>query len=144
MTKSLTAIFLLLTFASFGQNIDKNDKDKERINKVCDTFMQIFVRGNVSDAFQLLKQNTVVEKSSVDSLQVIVQYQVQEVFPKYGKILSSEFVKEKRIKDFIAKRFYVIKFSKFFLKVDFTLYKNSNSWTITAFNYNEDIDELFN
>lgn len=142
MTKFLTVIFVSLALVSCGQNINQNDKDKERIDKVCDTFMQTFVSGKLSEALQLLKQNTVMDTSSIDTLQVTIQQQMQDIFPQYGKMLSSEFVKEKKIKDFISKRFYVIKFSKFFLKVDFTLYKNQNGWTITTFHYNEDIDEL--
>jgi len=142
MTKFLTAIFLSLTLVSCGQSTNKNDKDKDRIDKVCDDFMQTFVSGKVSDALQLLKQNTVMDTSSIDTLQVTIQKQMRDIFPQYGKMVSSEFVKEKKIKDFIAKRFYVIKFSKFFLKADFTLYNNGNGWTITTFHYNEEIDEL--
>jgi len=101
----LTAIFLSLTLVSCGQSTNKNDKDKDQIDKVCDDFMQTFVSGKVSDALQLLKQNTVMDTSSIDTLQVTIQKQMRDIFPQYGKMVSSEFVKEKKIKDFIAKRF---------------------------------------
>jgi len=142
MTRFLVAIFLTLTFAACGQSTIKMDRDKERIDKVCDNFMQAFASGQVSNAMQLLKQNTAMDASTIDTLQATIQQQIQNIFPEYGKILSSEFITDKNIKDFIAKRFYVIKFSKFFLKVDFTLYNNGNGWTITSFHYNDDIDEL--
>jgi hypothetical protein len=142
MAKLLIAIFLTLTLAACGQSIIKTDKDKERIDKVCDDFMQTFVSGQVSNAMQLLKQNTVMDTSTIDTLQTTIQQQMQNIFPEYGKMLSSEFITDKNVKDFITKRFYVIRFSKSFLKVDFTLYNTGNSWTITSFHYNDDIDEL--
>jgi hypothetical protein len=59
-----------------------------------------------------------------------------------GKILSYDFISERKIKDFITKRFYILKFDKFYLKFDFMLYNNGDKWTITSYAYNEDLIEL--
>ncbi len=142
MTKFLTAIFLSLMLISCGQTRQSADKDKERIDKVCDTFMEKFADGKVNDALQLLKQNTVMTSSSIDTLQVTITEQMNSLFPAYGKMLSSEFITERKIKDFIAKRFYVLKFDKYYLKFDFTLYKTTNGWTVTNFKYDEELTEL--
>lgn len=142
MTKFLTATFLLLTLVSFGQSKTKLDKDKQRIDKVCDSFMQTFVSGNIPEALKLLKRNTVMDPSAIDTVQKTIEGQVRDIFPSYGEMRSSEFIIERKVKDFIAKRFYVIKFAKYYLKVDFTLYNSGNGWTITNFNYNEDLLEL--
>lgn len=144
MTKLMTATFILLTLVSCGQQKLEQDKSKERINNVCDNFMKAFVEGKTEDALELLKQNTVMKPSAIDSLKVTISEQKENIFPQFGKILSSEFIIERKVKDFIAKRFYIIKFSKFFLKVDFTLYNSGNGWTITSFQYNEEAEELFN
>src|SRR5450432_2101367 len=130
MSKLLTIIFLSLTLVFCAQT--KKSKDKERIDNVCDKFMQSFANGKIDEAIQLLKQNTVMKPASIDSLQVTITTQMATIFPEFGKMLSSEFIKEKKIKDFIAKRFYILKFSKFFLKVDFTLYNSSSGWTVTS------------
>ena len=144
MTKLMTATFILLTLVSCGQQKLEQDKSKERIKNVCDNFMKAFVEGKTEDALELLKQNTVMKPSAIDSLKVTISEQKENIFPQFGKILSSEFIIERKVKDFIAKRFYIIKFSKFFLKVDFTLYNSGNGWTITSFQYNEEAEELFN
>jgi len=73
---------------------------------------------------------------------VTIAEQVVKFLPAYGKILSYEFVAERKVKDFIAKRFYVLKFVKYYLKFDFTLYNNGKGWTITSFTYNEDLIEV--
>ncbi|WP_276976132.1 hypothetical protein [Flavobacterium filum] len=142
MTKLLTVIFLSLTLVSCRQNKQTTDKGKERIDNVCDKFMQTFADGKISEALQLLKQNSVMSPSSIDTLQVTINNQVNTMFSAYGKIISSEFITERKVKDFIAKRFYILKFDKYYLKFDFTLYNNGKAWTITSFNYNEDLIEI--
>lgn len=142
MTKLICAAFLSLTLLSCGQSKPNRDNDKERIDAVCDKFMQTFQEGKISEALQLLKQNTVISPSSIDTLQSTITKQMNNIFPSYGKMLSYEFISEHEIKDFIARRFYILKFDKYFLKFDFTLYNNGKSWTITGFNYNGELLEL--
>ncbi len=142
MTNFLTVAFLLLTLTSCGQKNQTVDKDKQRLDKVCDTFMKLFSEGKTHEALQLLKQNTVMTPSSIDTLQVTIDNQMDNYFPAYGKMLSYEFITERKIKDFIAKRFYILKFDKYYLKFDFTLYKASSGWTVTNFKYDEELVEL--
>lgn len=142
MTKFLTIIFILLTLVACGQKTKSVDKDKERLDKVCDSFMKLFSEGKTHDALLLLKQNTVMTPASVDTLQVTIDNQMIQYFPSYGRMLSYEFITERKIKDFIAKRFYILKFDKYYLKFDFTLYKASTNWTIISFKYDEELVEL--
>jgi len=142
MIKLLTIFFLSLTLTASAQKNQSFDRDKERVDKVCDTFMTLFTQRKIHDAMQLLKENTVMEPASIDKLQGTVDNQMENYFPAFGKMLSYEFIIERKIKDFIAKRFYMLKFEKYYLKFGFTLYKVSTGWTITNFKYDEDIIEL--
>ena len=142
MTKFLTVAFLSLTLISCGQKTQPVDKDKQRLDKVCDTFMQTFSKAQFKEAIDLLKQNSVLEPEKLDSLLVTIENHSTNVFPIYGKMISSEFITEKMIKDFIEKRFYILKFDKYPIKFDFTLYRGSNGWAITSLNYNEELIEL--
>ncbi|HVY75418.1 MAG TPA: hypothetical protein VG890_11345 [Puia sp.] len=138
----LTISFLALMFASYGQNSKAVDNDEQQLDAVCDTIMQYFSKGQFKDAIQLVKQNSVIEPEKIDTLLVAIENQAQNYFPAYGKMLSAEFITSRKLKNFIEKRFYIVKFEKFPLKADFTLYKSSRGWTITSFNYNEDLMEL--
>lgn len=69
MNKMLAALFLSLALISCKENSQTTDKDKERIDKVCDQFMRAFSEGKVQNALQLLKQNTVMSPPTVDTLQ---------------------------------------------------------------------------
>ena len=133
-------LFCSLSFVSYSQI--KYDKDKTRIISVCDQFMKNFRDGKLSDAMELLKQNSVIAHSTIDTLQATISDQMKNVFPDFGKILSYELITEKKIKDFIAKRFYILKFEQYYLKFEFTLYHSATGWTITKFIYNEDLTEL--
>jgi hypothetical protein len=142
MTKLIFATIFTFTIFSCGQKKAQVDKDKERLDSVCDKFMQTFRDGNFSGAMETLKQNSVMGNSAIDTLQVTVKEQMNKILPSYGKMLSYEFISEHKIKNFITRRFYILKFDKYYLKFDFTLYNNGNGWTITGFNYNEELLEL--
>ena len=140
--KFFTLIILSFTLLACEQKTKLLDKDKERIDKVCDTFMNFFADGRTTDALLLLKKNTVMSPSSIDTLEVTITNQMNKYLPEYGKILSAEFIVERKIKDFITKRLYILRFEQYYLKFDFTLYKTNSGWTVTNFNYDEDLIEL--
>jgi hypothetical protein len=135
---------ILLTLLSCGQTKPPNDHNKERIDAICDKFMQTFRAGNLSDAMQLLKDNSIIANSTIDTLQATINEQMKTILSSYGKIRSYEFVAEHKIKNTIAKRFYILKLDQYYLKFVFILYNNGADWTITSFNYNEELDELLN
>lgn len=142
MTKLICATVLAMTIFSCRENKLQVDKGKEQIDKVCDSVMQAFTKGKFPEAFDILRQSTVMSPSTIDTLKMKTASYANNAFPAYGKIRSYEFVSEHTIKDFITKRFYILKFDKYYLKFAFTLYNNGDGWTITSFAYNEDLIEL--
>ena len=104
--------------------------------------MKSFSNGRFDEALELLKQSSVMSPSTIDTLKVATVAYANNAFPAYGKIRSYEFVSEHKIKDLITKRFYILTFDKYYLKFAFTLYNNGDGWTITSFEYNEELIEL--
>jgi hypothetical protein len=143
MNKLICAfLFASLTFVSCAQQT-KMDKDKERINTVCDKFMQNFRDDKIPEALKILKENSeVIANSAINNLQETITDQMNTMLSCCGKILSYDFILERKIKDYLAKRFYILKLEKYYMKFDFTLYKSSTGWTITNFNYNQDLIEV--
>ncbi|HET9826306.1 MAG TPA: hypothetical protein VFP87_13290 [Chitinophagaceae bacterium] len=142
MTKPFVAIVFSIVFISCQQNKSDTTGDKERIDHVCETFMDDFTKGQYNAAMDLLRQYSVLGKEKIDTLAVTIKNQMSLLIPAYGKILSSSFIIERRVKDFISKRFYILKFEKYYLRFDFTLYKTNNGWTITGFSYDDNLVEL--
>lgn len=143
MTKFLTVAIISLTLIFCGQTTPPDDKGKERLDKVCDSFMKLFVEGKNVEAMQLLKRNSLMTAETIDKLNETIEKQIREYFPGYGKIVSYEFILEKKIKDFVAKRFYILKLEKYYLRFDFTIYKSATGWNITHFKYDDELNELF-
>jgi hypothetical protein len=142
MIKLICISILTLSIVSCNQNKPQSDKGKELIDKVCDSVMQNFSKQNFSQAFSILEQYSVISPSSIDTLEMETASYAHNIFPAYGKIRSFELVSEHKVKDFIIKRLYILKFDKYYLKFDFTLYNNGDNWTITSFEYNEDLMEV--
>lgn len=145
MIKFILSILLVFLFVfSYGQKMQVSDNDKVRINKVCDSFMQLFLKEKISESMDLLKKNSVMDSEAIDTLEVTILSQMEVLLLGYGKMIAFDFVTEKRIKEFLSKRFYVVRFEKYYLKFEFTLYKGAKGWTITNFKYDENISELLN
>jgi hypothetical protein len=145
MAKTFYLITILLVVVSCNTKTTHIDKEKERINGVCDMVMSDFRDGKISHAMQLLKSNTsMISSSAIDTLELQVKQQIKNgVFNQYGEILSYELIEERKLKDFAAKKYYALKSKDLFLKFVFTLYNSGSGWKITGFKYNEDMSDLY-
>jgi len=117
----------------------KIDSSKLEINQTCDKIMEDFVKWNIQDACKLIKESSIIiTKSEIDTLQnAIIAQGNSLILPNYGKPISYELAVEKTIKEFAAKRYYVLKFDKYFIKMSFSLYNNGKKWAISNFTYDD-------
>lgn len=136
----LLTFIVSMSFFSCRQTMP--DTDKERLDEVCNKFMDEFNSGTTSKSIQLLKENSVISPAALDTLEIEIERKMNMVLPNYGKMISYEFISEYKIKDFIVRRFYIQKFENYYLKFQFTLYKSSTGWKITGFEFNEELLEL--
>ena len=105
--------------------------------------MQNFRDDKIPETLKLLKENSeVIADSAIDNLQVTVSDQMNTLLSCCGRILSYDFIVERKIKDYLVKRFYILKLEKYFMKFDFTLYKSATGWRITNFNYDNNLIEV--
>ena len=144
MYKLYYFLFIAILFTSCVNTKPPKDKDRERIDKVCDNFMSDFKDGKFEESMQLLKQNSVLDPSTVDTLQKQLLEQVKNgAFSAYGEVISYELIAEREVNNFAAKRYYALKLKKYFLRFMFTVYNNGNGWRIIHFKYDDKISELF-
>ena len=104
--------------------------------------MKDFEESRYNDAFVTLKANTIIADTAIDKLQTTVQQQMQSVVAEYGKPFGYDFIEDRSVKDFIAKRVYVLRFDKYYLTFNFILYKGNNEWKFSKFAYAEGNNEL--
>lgn len=144
MRKLFYLLALSLVFSCKSQPNPAN-KNKEKIDEVCNQIMLDFKKQDIVDAMKLLKANSrLIGDSNINNLAKQVQQQITDgVFSQYGECLSYEFVGEKLINNFAAKRYYVLRYKLFFIKFVFTLYDTDPKWTITGFKYDQDASDLY-
>jgi len=142
MKKIIPVVIFSMILIGCKQDSQPIDKDKAQLDKVCDLFMQLFKDGQPHNALELLKKNTILSSGTIDTLQTTIDEQINNYFISYGKMLSYEFVTERKIKDFLSRRFYILRFDNYYLKFEFTIYKTANGWKLTGLNYNGEIAEL--
>jgi hypothetical protein len=141
MQKLILALLIFAVNSAFAQA--RHPKTKEEIIGVCNKFMDDFRAGNYGIAFANIKPYTVIETYKLDTITGRVRNQMTTTIRVYGKALSYEEVSEKEAKNAVVRLVYLLRFEKAFLRFVFILYNNGSGWTITTFDYSENVDDLF-
>ena len=80
--------------------------------------------------------------NDLDSLGTKIDNEVASLLPSYGRLVGVEFVREFKANNILARRNYILKFEKYYLRSSFTLYKTPTGWTVTNFDYNDSLIEI--
>ena len=142
MRKIIFTIFLSLIMSlSYGQA--KLFTTRDSLNIFCDKVMQTLINGKYSEGIQLFRQKSVLDTSTINSIDKNLNEQMANLQPYYKKIVGYEFIEERPIKNSVVRRRYLLKFENYFLTVDFILYNNTTGWTVSNFNYYDNPKELY-
>lgn len=112
------------------------DPGKEKIDNSCAVVMQAFSDGRFQDAMRILKVNSFIDAAQLDTLHEKIVGQFAN-FGSYGKLTGYEFVGENIIVNDLRKRFYLLRFEKYYLTFFFVIYKSHVGWKITHFKYED-------
>lgn len=137
----LWAIFMVfIVSCSEKQSMEP---DKARIVNLCESFMQNFRDTKLLAAMDILRDNSIISRESIESLynQIISQ---EGIFRRYGTVQSYEFIEERRITDGLSKRYYILRFENYYSIFRFTIFKTTKGWRITHFKFDDDLSELLN
>jgi hypothetical protein len=142
MIRLFLAALLGLCFCACNEK-QTMDPDKVRIVNLCESFMQNFRDSKLINAMDILRNNSIMSKETIESLYNTIVEQ-ETVFRRYGNMKSYEFIEEKNIVSGLAKRYYILRFEHYYSIFQFTIYKSANGWRITHFSYNDELGELLN
>jgi hypothetical protein len=142
MTKLFFTLFCSLFFF-FSQAQARLFTSKDSLNMFCDKVMQTITERKFSEAIQLFRQRSVMDTTTINSIDKTLNEQMINLAPFYKKIVEYEFIDERAIKNSVVSRRYLLKFENYFLTFDFVLYNNRTGWTVSNFNYYDDPKQLF-
>jgi hypothetical protein len=117
------------------------DPDKVRIVNICESFMQNFRDSKLQGAMDLLRDNSIISKESIESLYKTIIEQ-ESVFRRYGNVKSYDFIEEKNVTEGLAKRYYILRFENYYSIFQFTIYKATSGWRITHFKFDDELGEV--
>jgi hypothetical protein len=140
MTRLFLATLLSLSFCACNEK-QTMDPDKVRIVNLCETFMQNFRDSKLINAMDILRNNSIISKETIESLYNTIISQ-ESVFRRYGNVKSYDFVEEKGITNGLAKRYYILRFEHYYSIFQFTIYNSANGWRITHFKFDDELGEL--
>lgn len=136
-----TLILSLIFVGSKAQSSRFTTRDS--LNAFCDNVMKSLSEGKFSPAIQLFRQRSVLDTTTINTIDRTLVDQMSGLQPYYGKLVGYEYLEDRAIKNAVVRRRYLLKFENYFLTVDFTLYNNQTGWTLSNFNYYDNPKELF-
>jgi hypothetical protein len=137
-----TVILSLFFFAASAQHSRFTTRDS--LNAFCDQVMKTLSEKKFSAGIQLFRQRSVLDTSTINSIDKTLVDQMSGLQPYYGNLVEYEYVEDKAIKNSVVRRRYLLKFEFYFLTVDFMLYNNNRTgWTVSNFNYYDNPKELY-
>ncbi len=141
MRKLVFLLFCFISLQGIGQT--KIAAEKIKISEACDKIMSAFSRQDFDSFLTLLKEHSVVDPIAIDSLKPKIISAISTTADENGKFLGTAFILEKSAGQVASKRYYAIRFERYFLKCKFSLYNNGIRWVITGFSFDEEFSELF-
>jgi hypothetical protein len=134
---------MLLVSCKFQFGQETHLVTKPEMMAVCNKFMAAFRNKKYTQALQGLKPYSSIEPFKLDTLAVSASQQMAAFTKENGEMLSFEIASEKDVKNSLIKLTYLGKFKRWYIRFVFVLYNNGGGWAITKFNYDQEIDELF-
>ncbi|NJK95125.1 MAG: hypothetical protein HC905_09610 [Bacteroidales bacterium] len=135
-------LFLAILFVQL-LNAQKFLTSKEDLTKHSEKVVLYLKDSKFEKAFGELQEYWPLPENELIQLESQTIKQFNMVSDRFGKIIGTDFIKEKTIKDYVVRNIYVIRFEKHMIRILFTYYKNDNGWILNGFKWDDQFDDLF-
>jgi hypothetical protein len=136
--------FLLLTILVFNYAGDqKTLKDEDELTEHSAEVMEHFSHENFSKAFEILQEVWPLPQNELAQLESQSIKQFNLIGSRYGDLVSVEFIKDENIKDFAIRKTYLMRYQRHMIQFIFIYYKGGNEWILNGFQWNDQVEDLF-
>ena len=140
MKMTVTASFICLLALSAQAQVLTRPGD---VRKLTDDVMQEICKTNYNGGLDMLKPYSFLSSAEIDTIETTLKAQLPKIEPNYGKILGSELVSQKQIRDSLLSLNYLLRMEKFALRWTFTFYNGSKGWNLVYIDCNDKLLALF-
>ncbi len=137
-TVTLLAILTLLTVS-----LEAGFKSEHEVRQYADSIVEEVSRGEVSAAIELAKEYWPMPTEEMDELSRHTVSQLRQVSNRFGGIIGSEFIDEKKMGGSFLRYRYIVKFENHAIRWVMIFYKPVDEWILNKLNWDDHTDLLF-
>ncbi|MBU1078530.1 MAG: hypothetical protein KKH98_14625 [Spirochaetes bacterium] len=138
--KLLKIIMILAVILSFNFVTEARAEEKPSYKVEAELFLATLNQGEINKAYDKLLENSVIKENEEAVENLKKQTSVGTVM--YGKLLGSEFIKEKNYGQSIIRLIYILKCEKVPLTWEFYYYRATDKWQLISIQFNDQTDLL--
>ena len=141
--KSIATLLFVVIFC--GVNIVQADTldSKQAARNLTDQVMVKVSSGNYSAGLMHLKPYFVIPESEFNVMLEQIKMQTPVMQSRYGNTLGSEFISEKMAGQSLLQIVHIQKFEKHAIRWQFIFYNPKGKWVLNTFNFNDNIQPMF-
>lgn len=142
MKKLLIVAFLLCMSlqVTAQKKYMKNIAETEAVSK---NVMELFTKGDISEAFDLITPYWPLPYNEMEALEEKTLKYVNIIEQRFGKSLGFLRVKRETIKDIAIRETYIIRHKFHAMRVIFTYYKSDEGWLVNSFKWDDSYTDEF-
>lgn len=115
---------------------------QEEVIQLCDDFMATLADSEVENAFDVIRDISLLSREELDPLETTTKNQIKIVEPRYGKIVGYERVKVESPAPSLLTCTYLLKHERHALRWTFLFYKPKEEWFLNSFTWDDQITEM--
>jgi hypothetical protein len=100
-------------------------------------------KGNVDDAWSMMKTNTTIPPGRIDSFAAGYNSQFVQTIKYYGPSIGMELISAELSGESVLRLIYLIKYEVTGVSWFLTFYKGRENWVLTDFNYDINMNAIF-
>ena len=132
-------LFFLMTTAASAATLES----KEAAKKLTDQIMAKVATGDIEGGLMLMKSYLIIPESEFNVMVEQAKLQLPVMQGRFGKVVGTEFIKEKSVGKSLLQIVQIQKFEKHMMRWIFTFYNPDGKWVLNAFKFDDSISAMF-
>lgn len=141
--KFIAVVIFSLIMATTAGAATATLESKDAAKKLTDQVMDKVVAGDVEAGLLLLKPYLIIPESEFNVMLEQTKLQLPAIQGRFGKVLGSEFIREKSVGKSLLQVVQIQKFEKHIMRWNFVFYCPDGKWILNTFNFDDKIQLMF-
>lgn len=132
-------LFFMMLSVSYPETLESIDAAK----KLTDQIMARVGSGDIEGGLIFMKPYVIIPESEFNGMMEQTKLQLPVIQARFGKVVGTEFISEKRIGKSLVKIVQLQKFERHIMRWNFIFYCPDGKWVLNTFNFDDKIQLMF-